>query len=318
MSTPVAASIERSPEAVVTADGPAEVTALSAAAEAIAAGGLPPLAVPRAHAVGYLRQQFDKGVAIYRLRIHHVEDLDECRAKKLGWTIETSDLLTRLFGCTAVADFCNDWVGKIHPEYAEFGNFVEQFYEEMTHRLQRLREVQNRLDTTRASAGKAIRADMAVRAATTREPAAAPEAVRVESSVSRQSTPATAGDQVLLALDAQAEQGQQVAKFLEQLGISVTATTDVTAESGGNHGFALLPTLPDHGDIAAVFRLGFTAGRLGQERVCVLNSSPDGAGATNAFGLSHVTYDAGGGWRLDLARMLKRAGFPIDLNRLCA
>jgi hypothetical protein len=33
-----------------------------------------------------------------------------------------------LFDSSAVADESNDWVGKIYPEYAEFGNRREQFY----------------------------------------------------------------------------------------------------------------------------------------------------------------------------------------------
>jgi hypothetical protein len=50
-----------------------------------------------------------------------------------------------MFDNVTVTDFCNDWVGKIFPEYAEFGNFVEQFYDEVEYRLNRLRSVATRV-----------------------------------------------------------------------------------------------------------------------------------------------------------------------------
>jgi hypothetical protein len=63
------------------------------------------------------------------------------------------------------------------------------------------------------------------------------------------------------------------------------------------------------------FELGFCAGRLGLKRVFLLH--PQGQGAEDARGLTHVVIDNGGGWQLQLARQLKRAGLGVDLNRLC-
>ena len=101
---------------------------------------------PRAEVTKALAIALEKGLEVRAFRIRYQEDLDEARLAKLKWTQATIDLLTALFDNTAVADYCNDWVGKIFPEYAELGNFVEQFYEEMEHRLGKLRTVLHRVE----------------------------------------------------------------------------------------------------------------------------------------------------------------------------
>ncbi|MGB7157434.1 MAG: hypothetical protein WBD40_05175, partial [Tepidisphaeraceae bacterium] len=101
---------------------------------------------PRADVVRALALAITKGDELRATRIRYQEDLDEARAKKLQWTQASIDLLSALFDNTSVADYCNDWVGKIFPEYAELGNFVEQFHEEMEHRVGKLRSVLARVE----------------------------------------------------------------------------------------------------------------------------------------------------------------------------
>src|SRR5688572_5396243 len=101
---------------------------------------------PRAEVAAALRVAIEKGGEIRDRRIRYQEDLDEARIAKLKWTAAALDLLNALFDNSSVADYCNDWVGKIFPEYAELGNFVEQFYEEMEYRLAKLRVVLERVE----------------------------------------------------------------------------------------------------------------------------------------------------------------------------
>ncbi len=62
-----------------------------------------------------------------------------------------------------------------------------------------------------------------------------------------------------------------------------------------------------------VFEHGYFVGRLGRNRVCALYKLsveiPSELG-----GVVFVPMDDGGGWKLLLAKELKGAGFPIDLN----
>ncbi|HYO10933.1 MAG TPA: hypothetical protein VER17_18355 [Tepidisphaeraceae bacterium] len=104
------------------------------------------LIVPRGDALKHLRAAHDRGGEIKAARIRNGDDLDKARGLKLEWIQGCTELLEKLFDNTSVADYCNDWVGKIFPEYAEFGNFVDQFYEEMDYRLGKLRTVLKRVE----------------------------------------------------------------------------------------------------------------------------------------------------------------------------
>ena len=114
------------------------------------------LIMPRPDAVKYLKAVLDRGGEIKALRIRNGDELDVGRGHKLEWTQDVTDLLNQLFDNSSVADFCNDWVGKIFPEYAEFGNFVDQFYEEMDYRLGKLRTVLKRVEQAAETASPSL------------------------------------------------------------------------------------------------------------------------------------------------------------------
>src|SRR5215216_1563046 len=78
---------------------------------------------------------------VTRQKLKDLQDLEKARAVKQAWVTGYTTLLKRLFEGNAVADACNDWVGKIFPEYANPSLFIDNFYEEIDHRLQRLQAV---------------------------------------------------------------------------------------------------------------------------------------------------------------------------------
>lgn len=85
---------------------------------------------------------------------------------------------------------------------------------------------------------------------------------------------------------------------------------------------ALFPGLP--GKIAktrprqeAAYELGFLVGKLGKDRVAVLFRKEKGIDIPHDFfGVSYVPYDADGGWKINLIKLLKSAGFQVDANIL--
>ncbi|HWP40081.1 MAG TPA: hypothetical protein VNL70_04090 [Tepidisphaeraceae bacterium] len=93
-----------------------------------------------------IKNQIKIGNAIKSQRIANTWDLDQARAEKQEWVTRTTDLLNALFSDGRVAEECNDWVGPILPEYADFKLFVEQFVNEMKHRIGRLQQVLKLLD----------------------------------------------------------------------------------------------------------------------------------------------------------------------------
>jgi hypothetical protein len=69
-------------------------------------------------------------------------------------------------------------------------------------------------------------------------------------------------------------------------------------------------------DEALCFEMGYCIGRLGLGRVCILRTTP-AEPMTDNHGILNLPLDTGGGWRLHLARHLKKAGVRLDLNKLC-
>jgi len=107
-----------------------------------------PLALRRSRreASQHIRNQLKIGQAIRNQRIGSLWDLDQARVEKQEWVLRTSDLLAQLFSNETLAEQCNDWVGTILPEYADVHLFVDQFEQEMKHRLGRLQNVLKMLD----------------------------------------------------------------------------------------------------------------------------------------------------------------------------
>ena len=62
-----------------------------------------------------------------------------------------------------------------------------------------------------------------------------------------------------------------------------------------------------------VFELGYFIGRLGRNRVCALYA--EGVEIPSDYsGVVYTKLDASGAWRLELAKELKAAGLPVDMN----
>jgi len=99
------------------------------------------LTVTRNEAIRQIKAQLEKGLEIKRAKIRYVPELEKAREAKGEWTTSTMELLKRIFNTEAVADECQNWVGKVLPEYADLNLFIEHFYDEMDQRLRKLHAV---------------------------------------------------------------------------------------------------------------------------------------------------------------------------------
>ncbi len=102
------------------------------------------LTVSKQTALRHLKARMQTGVAIRRRSVRYMEDLEEARTAKAEWVGLVGEMLRQMFhgdAGNATAERFNDWVGRVYPDYAEMELFVGQFYEEMDHRLARLRDV---------------------------------------------------------------------------------------------------------------------------------------------------------------------------------
>src|SRR3954447_2427438 len=106
------------------------------------------LSVPREQAQLEVRAALKIGQGIYSQRIRDRWELDQARQEKMEWTQRSTDLLVQLYGGDSrPADSCNDWTSQILPEYADISMFIEQFENEMRHRITRLKTVLKQMET---------------------------------------------------------------------------------------------------------------------------------------------------------------------------
>ncbi|MDE2787241.1 MAG: nucleotide-binding protein [Chloroflexota bacterium] len=132
---------------------------------------------------------------------------------------------------------------------------------------------------------------------------------------------------------------QMVARYLEGLGLDPLILQEQASqgrtiiekfeEYAETVGFAVILGTPD--DVGAlaydranlrprmrqnvVFELGYFTRALGRKRVCVLLKG-DVERPSDYDGVIYTTLDDFGGWQMELAKEMKAAGLPVDLNRL--
>jgi predicted nucleotide-binding protein len=129
-----------------------------------------------------------------------------------------------------------------------------------------------------------------------------------------------------------------VARFVGQLGLTPVILQEQASEGNtiiekfekhADVGYAVvLLTGDDRGGLATadpstyaprarqnvILELGYFVGKLGRSRVCVLHEQ--GVEIPSDFhGVVYVPLDAGGAWKLTLAKEMKVAGLSVDLNR---
>jgi predicted nucleotide-binding protein len=149
--------------------------------------------------------------------------------------------------------------------------------------------------------------------------------------------PAAAGERVFVVHGHDAGKRDEVARLLERLGLNATILSEQA-----NAGLTLIEKFESHaGEVAfavvvltgddeggppggpyrargrqnVVLELGFFYGRLGRGRVCLLYEA-DVELPSDIAGVAYVQFDASGAWKMLLARELRQAGLPVDMNRL--
>jgi predicted nucleotide-binding protein len=311
-----------------------------------AASAAAKLVIPRDRAIQQIRTQLEKGLEIKRSKIRYVNELERAREAKGEWTTTVMTLLKGMFSNGAVADECQNWVGKVLPEYADLNLFIEHFYDEMDQRLRKLHHVLRRVQdlpdentkpTITASAAAATTAVAKTPAPVTAPPATNPDFFDAATKPAAPSAGAPAGRAmpaptssmrpkigafVVYEDDARAQAA--VREFCTKLGFQVAEITGAGDAAGRSTLVEQLDQQPnlDFGLILSradappkPFELGYCVGRLGGKRVFVLSASDDKLTA-DEHGLLHIPLDPADGWQLHLARQLKRAGLEIDLNRV--
>lgn len=120
----------------------------------------------------------------------------------------------------------------------------------------------------------------------------------------------------------------QVARLVEKLGFTAIILAEQT-----NMGRTIIEKLERHSDVAfavailtpddvgararqnVILELGHFEGKLGRDRVCILYT-PGVEIPSDIRGVAYYELDKAGAWRYSLAKELRDAGFPVDMNEL--
>ena len=235
-----------------------------------------------------------------------------------NWSSYNTDLLMRLFDSSAPADqhtnFCYSRLDDeeiydrrmLDMHVPDLKDEVKEYQERMARSISSLKGIHGRL-----------------------------ELYREPSDMSQ----STFGNEVFIVHGHDDEAKVTVARFVENLGIEATILHEQAnrgqtipekfEEHASEAGFAIILLTPD--DLSApkderdklkprarqnvVLELGYFWGRLGRGRVCVLYKGGIEL-PSDMQGLLYVPMNSPDEWQLPLAREMKQAGLPIDLNKL--
>ena len=119
--------------------------------------------------------------------------------------------------------------------------------------------------------------------------------------------------QEVIVLREQPNQGRTIIEKFEDYANVGFAVVLLTSDDIGGSSNSSKELLKPRARQNVVFELGYFIGRLGRNRVCALYV--DGVEIPSDYsGVLYTKLDANGAWRLELAKELKAAGFPVDMN----
>lgn len=118
-------------------------------------------------------------------------------------------------------------------------------------------------------------------------------------------------------LHEQPNRGQTILEKLEHHAATPSfAVVLLSADDVGGRN-AEPPSLRPRARQNVIFEMGYVTGLVGRGRVVALYRSADGFEMpSDLHGLLYVDYDKADAWRLILAKEMKQAGLPVDLNTL--
>ena len=279
---------------------------------------LPKLLVSREEADKEIQARIEIGQQLRNREIDPQNEMSQVLDKHRSWSQYNKTLLLKLFDAPSVAE---DYDRFCHRPYMTTSNVsvLDGYRREMDGHINYLKGIHDQLELYDE------RSDVPQRTSGNEGVSDTPQA--------------TFGDEVFIVHGHDDEAKEMVARFVENLGIEATILHEQAnrgqtipekfEEHAGEAGFAIILLTPD--DVGAsqdeannlkprarqnvVLELGYFWGRLGRERVCVLYK--EGVELpSDIHGILYVPMDSSNGWQLQLAKEMKQAGLPVDLNRL--
>lgn len=253
------------------------------------------------------------GIALRAISIQSEADLKNIRNDYFKWNSYNVELLRQIFTNNDLAEEYSRGPGIfILGVETNFDEKIRDFHSDIDVRLHRLESISERLELI-------------------------PLNEEIQARLDRSNAEAgTSNHRVFLVHGHDDAARETVARFLEKLHVEVIILHEQAShgmtiieklEEYSDVGFAVILLTPDdegrkavEGDVLrprarqnVILELGYFVGKLGRNRVIALY-----AGSlelpSDYLGVVFIALDAGGGWRLGLAKELRHTGFPVDMN----
>ena len=284
---------------------------------------LPKLLVSEEEARQQIEAQIEKGQQLHVRQIDSNDELEGARAESKKWSDYNKTLLLRLFDNTSIAEYdytnFDDFPGFISYKPIPLSEELGYYQKGMDSSINSLEGLRDRLELYA-------------------EPSETSQHTSGNKEVSDTPQPIV-GEEVFIVHGHDDEAKETVARFVENFGIEATILHEQAnrgqtipekfEEHASEAGFTIILLTPD--DVGAskdesdklkprarqnvVLELGYFWGRLGRGRVCVLHKGGVEL-PSDMQGLLYVPMNNPDEWKLPLAREMKQAELPVDLNKL--
>jgi predicted nucleotide-binding protein len=259
-----------------------------------------------------LADRADKGRALKGIPVNSWETLDSAKKEYSKWSAYNRELLKQLFTSDELSEEYARFYGAVMSMDRNLGRDIQEFHEDIDDKVHRLESIVERLELIPLSDDVADKLDAVAStpASTTRVFVVHGHDEAVREAVARflerlELEP--------VILHEQANEGLTVIEKLERHSGVRFAVVLLTPDDEGRS-IAGDGTLRPRARQNVVLELGYFTAKLGRKAVCALHR-----GAlelpSDYLGVVYVPIDEGGGWQLRLAKELKAAGFPIDMNK---
>ena len=272
----------------------------------------PELQVTREEAAQKIGERIALGEELFARQISNIEQLDAAENEYRRWNSYNAEMLKRLFT-----------THKFEEEYSWWGVMAVSMYDkspaekvkehknEIREKIHRLESVRDRLELVPVAVGVVKPG----RTAVARDRTNKVFVVHGHDEAARESVARfleRIGIEAVI-LHEQATGGRTIVEKLEHYADVDFAVILLTPDDVGGVKTSSPDKLQPRARQNVVLELGFFVGKLGRRHVCALYKGSLEL-PSDYLGVGYVALDEGGGWRLQLAKELRGAGFSVDMN----
>ena len=275
---------------------------------------LPKLTCPGADALRKLQERIDSGIELRARTFQTEEVLDRANSDRAIWYNRSLVLTRSLFD----SSYFYEWFGRaganvrINVRPASLAELTKEYREKLSAYLTVIQSILDCLDELEEAPSDGVQFNV---------------------------TPAKQPTTVFVVHGRDDGIRESVARLVERVG-----PTPVILKEQPNQGRTLIEKFEDYSDVGfavvlltgddqgglrgqpcdtqkprarqnVILELGYFLGKLGRDRVCALYESGVEI-PTDYLGVAFVELDANARWHLELAREMKAAGLPVDMNKL--